>query len=150
MIMCLLLDHGLRVSEVDQLKIKDFNLQAGLFSFYRPKVDQTQTHKMTRDTLWATADYFQHNVGATDQLIKGANRNGELTRTMSIRAITKRVQILGEDIDIDDLSPHDCRHYAATKYARTKNLRELMDIFGWTSPAMAARYIQSAEIVDPE
>ena len=67
---------------------------------------------------------------------------------MSERAITKRVRALGEAIGIEGLSAHDCRHYAATYHAKTKDVKELMDIFGWNSPAMAVRYIESAKVIE--
>ena len=48
---------------------------------------------------------------------------------------------------IGTLSAHDCRHYCATDMARKGyTLKKLMDWFGWTSPAMAMRYVESAEI----
>ena len=50
LIMCLLLDHGLRVSEIAILTRAAFDLKAGTFTFYRPKVDKTQTHELTPDT----------------------------------------------------------------------------------------------------
>ena len=53
LLMCLLLDHGLRVGEVARLKGADFDLKAGELRFYRPKVDKEQTHKLTADTLRA-------------------------------------------------------------------------------------------------
>ena len=46
---CLLLDHGLRVEEVVILTAKAF-MKAGTLTFYRPKVDKIQTHTMTPDT----------------------------------------------------------------------------------------------------
>jgi hypothetical protein len=29
-------------------------------------------------------------------------------------------------------------------------MRDLMDIFGWTSPAMAIRYVEAAKVVEVE
>lgn len=60
-IMALLLEHGLRVGELALLQVADFDLRAGTFSFYRPKVDKIQTHRMTPDTVralavWLTSD----------------------------------------------------------------------------------------------
>ena len=50
LIMCLLLDHGLRVSEIAILTRAALDLKAGTFTFYRPKVNKTQTHELTPDT----------------------------------------------------------------------------------------------------
>ena len=53
LIFCLLLDHGLRVSELIGLRCNDFDLARGTFTVYRQKVDLTQTHRMTRQTTAA-------------------------------------------------------------------------------------------------
>ncbi len=53
LLMCLLLDHGLRCGEAALLEVNDFNPKEGTLNFYRPKVDKEQTHKLTADTLRA-------------------------------------------------------------------------------------------------
>jgi len=158
LLMCLLLDHGLRVSEVAGLKVEDFDLDLNVFIFYRIKTDKTSKHKPTADTLQAAHAYLENDANESGTLFRGSYnkgdpelwRKGELTGVMSERAISKRVRLLGKKIGIENLSPHDCRHYAATKYAKSKTIRELMDIFGWNSTAMAGRYIKSASVVTPE
>jgi integrase len=57
---------------------------------------------------------------------------------------------MGKALGINNLSPHDLRHTRATRLASSKNVRELMDWFGWSSPAMAARYIESAQFITVE
>jgi integrase len=50
---------------------------------------------------------------------------------------------------LEGLSPHDCRHYAATYEARKGTpVDRLVDMFGWNSPAMAFRYIEAAHIAN--
>ena len=58
LLLCLLLDHGLRVGEVAGLEVRDFDLAAGELRFYRPKVDKIQTHRLTADTLAAARAYL--------------------------------------------------------------------------------------------
>ena len=152
LLMCLLLDHGLRVSELAGLTVEAFDLAAGTFTFYRPKVDNTGTHRMTRDTLQAARTYFEEDAPESGQVLRRSNKGGTLRRegAMSTRALNKRVAYLGQQLGILKLSPHDCRHYAATKYAATKSINELMEIFGWNSPAMAIRYIEAAQVTEVE
>lgn len=51
-------------------------------------------------------------------LLRGSRKGGELTHAgMTERAITARVRALGEELDIDGLSAHDCRHYWAMHWA---------------------------------
>jgi integrase len=147
LLMCLLLDHGLRVSEVAILEVENFNLVNGELSFYRPKVDHSTTHETTHDTLLAALAYITQDTNPEGALLRGSVKGGNLVGEMSSRAISKRVSFLGRKIGIANLSPHDCRHYAATYYAKTKKITWLMDFFGWTSPAMAVRYIESAKVI---
>ncbi len=69
---------------------------------------------------------------------------------MAIRGIIKRVRLLGKAAGIDGLPPHDLRRYAATRLAKERSMRDLMDIFRWTSPAMAIRYVEAAKVVKVE
>ena len=150
LLMCLLLDHGLRVGEAAALTVDDFKLDRGELEFYRSKVDKEQTHKLTGDTIRAALAYFQNDAPETGSVWRGSRKGkDDLTaQGFSIRAMNKRVRVLGERAGIEGLSPHDCRHYAATRLAKTKSIKELMDIFGWNSPAMAVRYIEAATIID--
>jgi integrase len=153
LIMCLLLDHGLRVEEVAILTAKAFDMKEGTFTFYRPKVNKIQTHTMTPDTRNAARAYLKH--APADGILwrkssKGTGKlGGQLSETSATRGINKRVELLGRHAGIERLSPHDCRHYAATFEARKGTpVDRLVDMFGWNSPAMAFRYIEAAHIAN--
>ncbi len=154
LIMCLLLDHGLRVSEIVLLTRQSFDLKRGTFTFYRPKVNKTQTHEMTADTRRAVGAYLKHDAPAEGILwrrsSKGTGKLGaQLSETSATRAITKRVELLGRHAGIEGLSAHDARHYDATFEARAGTpINRIMDKFGWNSPAMALRYIEAAKIAN--
>jgi integrase len=154
LIMCLLLDHGLRVSEIAILTRKAFDMKAGTFTFYRPKVDKTQTHTMTADTRNAARAYFQHDAPADGILwrksCKGTGKlAGQLSEQSATRTLTGRVELLARHAGIEGLSAHDARHYAATYEARQGTpVNRLVDMFGWNSPAMAFRYIEAAHIAN--
>jgi integrase len=153
LIMCLLLDHGLRVSEIALFTRKTFDMKAGTFTFYRPKVNKTQTHTMTADTRNAARAYLQH-APAEGTLWRKSSKGtgklgGQLSETSATRTINKRVELLGRHAGIEGLSPHDCRHYDATYEAQDGTpINRIMDKFGWNSPAMALRYIESAHIAN--
>jgi len=133
--MCLLLDHGLRVGEVAALVPGDFDLTRGTLTFYREKVDKTQTHRLTADTLRAARAYIHVY---TEGSLFGVDRT-----------IRSRVKHLGEAVGIVGLSPHDCRHYWATAaMASGTDIKSLQDAGGWSSPAMPLRYAESAEIAN--
>lgn len=148
LLMCLLIEHGMRVSEVVDLQVSDFDLSAGKIRFYRRKIDEQHTHEFTKASGKAIREYFKYDAPAMGALLLGSTKSGKLTgKPMSIRAIQKRVKALGEAIGIDGLSPHDLRHYGADRLAeKGKSTKEIMDWGGWTSPAMAIRYQKAAEV----
>ncbi|MEI8132285.1 MAG: tyrosine-type recombinase/integrase [Leptolinea sp.] len=153
LLLCLLLDHGLRIGEVAGLHATDIDLQTGIFSVYRPKVDKRQIHRLSADTLAAATRYFSIDYSAirnpSPALLAGSAKSGALKGSLSIRAIFNRVRLLGKQIGVMDLSPHDCRHTWATLASRAHTpLERLMDAGGWSSYAMPLRYIQSNEIAN--
>ena len=151
LIMALLLDHGLRVGELAGLTVEALDLDAGMMTFYRPKVDMTQTHRLTAATLTAARRYLaMRPTIAGGGLWVASDRRGQLLpRPMSGRAISKRVGLLGLDVGAVGLSPHDCRHYWATSAAAAgTGVFSLRDAGGWSSVAMPARYVEAAAIAN--
>lgn len=150
LLMALLTDHGLRAGEVSALTVESIDLKAGELRFYRPKVDREACHKLTGDTYRSAALYLDRDAPESGSLWLGSRKSGKLTgEGFSVRGINARVRALGESAGISGLSPHDCRHYAATRLAKRKTLDELCEIFGWSSPAMALRYIERAKVSNP-
>ena len=150
-LMCILLDHGLRASELAGLAVTDIDLAAGLVTFYRSKVDKTQTHKLTPDTARALRRYFDAgDAPAVGALLRASAGPGRLTHAgMTARRLSERVRTLGADVGAVGLSAHDCRHYWATQAARAGTaLDRLQDAGGWSSLAMPARYIEAAAVAN--
>lgn len=149
---CLLADWGLRCGELAGLRVESFDLGAATLTFYREKVDKWATLELstTPSTLQAARAYLEGNgAPARGPLLRASTRSGRLIGAgMSKRAITQRVHDLAKRIlGIDGLSAHDLRHTAASRYGRDKSTKQLMEIFGWASPAMAVRYQQDAETI---
>jgi integrase len=135
LLMCLLLDHGLRVGEVASLTAEDFDLAGGILHFYRSKVDKTQRHQLSSDTL-AAAQACELLMGSGP--LFGVDRS-----------IRRTVGRLGALVGLKGLSPHDCRHAWATFATRAgTSVKALQDAGGWSSPAMPLRYAESAEIAN--
>jgi integrase len=155
LLMCLLLDHGLRVGEVALLTRKNF-IKKGKINFYRPKVDLWQTHLLSADVKAALVAYMASpGNGSTDEempIFRATVRSKNLHNPgYTERAIQHRVKALGEAIGLFDLSPHDCRHYWATKTAQMVedgkiSLLRLQEAGGWNSLNMPRRYVKRAEI----
>jgi integrase len=146
-LMCLLLDHGLRCGEVAGLSPKCLNLAEGTLIFYRQKVDKTQIHKLTRDTLLAAMRYLEI-CKPREYLLMGSRKGGNLEGRMSERAITDRVRELGERIGIKGLSAHDCRHDWAKDAIKNTDIKSLQQAGGWSSSAMPLRYADDAKIAN--
>lgn len=150
-IMALLLDHGLRVGELAGLQVTDVDLAGGRLRFYRPKVDMTQTHKLSRDAKAALQAYIDAgDAPAMGKLLRAsysASRLGDAG--ISERNISERVRYLAGLVGIDGLSAHDLRHAWATQAARNGTpVDRLQDAGGWASPAMPLRYVEAAAVAN--
>lgn len=149
--MMLLLNLGLRVSEIVLLRARDFDLDVGTVTFFRPKVDKTQTHNLINGLADAARTYVVQDITDTDApLLRASLKTGKLSHAGMTRiGIAKRVQQLGAAIGIANLSPHDLRHSWATRAARNgTDAFALRDGGGWSSIAMPARYIEAAQIAN--
>ena len=154
LLVCLFLDHGLRVGEIAILTRKAFDMKAGTLAFYRPKVNKTQTHELTADTRRAASAYLKYDAPQDGiswrRSCKGTGKlSSQMSETSATRALTKRVELLGRHAGIEGLSAHDGRHFWATYEARNNTpVNRLMDAGGWSSPAMPLRYIEAAHIAN--
>ena len=148
LLLCLLLDLGLRSSEAAGLCVENF-AEPGYVTVYRPKTDSVDRMELTADILKALAAYgpYQRKEGI---LLRGSRKNEKLTQqNMSVRAIGGRVKILGRDIlGIWELSPHDLRHTWATRAAKGSNPFVLRDAGGWTNMQTPGRYVERSKIVN--
>jgi len=159
---CLLLEHGLRASEVALLTAEAIDLPQGLLQFYRPKVKGTAhewaSHKLTPATNQIAA-YYLHQlyptalipnsplILATTRLLKNGEGGELLGEGLNRIRISERIAFLGRRLGIPNLSAHDCRHYCATQMARRGyGVDELMAWFGWSSAQTAMRYVTAEEV----
>lgn len=150
-IMALLLDHGLRVGELVNLSINDIDLANKEIVFFRAKVDVTQRHALTPDTLKAIKAYIQSgDAPAMGALLRSSVKGGALAASgMTERSVWVRVGELGKRVGIENFSPHDCRHYWATKAVRKgANPFELMQAGGWTSMQTVKKYVDENTVAN--
>ena len=151
LMMCLLLEHGLRVGEVTGLSAADVDLKEGVLRFFRPKVNKEQVHRLTRETLRAMTAYKSNgDMPLKGQLLRRSKKNEELGDSgMSPRAVSARVRLLGERLGLQGLSAHDCRHFWATSAARAgTDPFVLQEAGGWSSLAMPRRYVEDNDIAN--
>jgi integrase len=162
LLMCLLLDHGLRASELALLKAKDIDLAAGEMRFYRPKIKGTThewtTHQLTAETQ-AVSTYYVKSlypptlledgplILVTTRLLENGEGGQLLSKGLNRVRISERAAWLGKQLGVSKFSAHDCRHYCATKMARLGySVDELIAWFGWTSAQTAMRYVTAVDV----
>jgi integrase len=159
---CLLLEHGLRASEVALIPAEAVNLNEGILHFYRPKVKGSShewgTHKLTAQTSELAVVYLErlyptalpHSnplILATTRLLKNGEGGHLLGEGMNRVRISERIAYLGREVGLEKLSAHDCRHYCATQMARRGyGVDELMAWFGWSSAQTAMRYVKAEDV----
>ncbi len=137
LLMCLLLDHGLRVGEVAILKKTDINLTNKLLTFDRPKVSKAaELHLLTDDTYAAASEYVPTIPDEQARLFD-----------LAVSSIQERVRMLGKAVGIPNLSPHDCRHSYADRAARSgATLDALMQAGGWSNYQTPLGYLKRRTI----
>jgi integrase len=149
LMMCLLIDHGLRVGELAIICVENIDISTGMLHFYRPKVNRQQIHKLSTDSLRAIEIYANYgDLPDQGPLLRKSIKDGSLSSAgMSERAITQRVNFLGVEVGLSGLSAHDCRHYWATNAARHgTDPFTLQEAGGWSSLAMPRRYVEQNNV----
>lgn len=138
LMMCLFLDHGLRVGEFAILKRSQINLKTRLLTFERPKVDKPQKDRLTPDTLAAAKAYLPTVPAGQESLFD-----------LALISIQERVRTLGDACGLQGLSPHDCRHSWATRAAAHGTpLDRLKQAGGWSNLQTPLGYIKESEIAN--
>jgi len=151
LLMCLLLDHGLRVGEIAGLLVENIDFERGLLRFFRSKVGKEQVHRLAPATMKALTAYRDFgDIPHNGKLLRRSHKDDSLGKAgMTSRAITLRVRTLGEVQGIYGMSAHDCRHYWATTAARNgTDPFSLQEAGGWNSLAMPRRYVEEQAIAN--
>ncbi|HWQ47194.1 MAG TPA: site-specific integrase [Longilinea sp.] len=151
LLLCLLLDHGLRAGEAAGLGVDQVDLEEGTLRFYRPKVAKEQTHRLTQDTLAALHAYAAcGGLEPGKPLLRRILKNEQFGQhSMTTRGISLRVELLGDLLGLEHLSAHDCRHFWATSAARHgTDPFVLQEAGGWSSLAMPRRYVEEQAVAN--
>jgi integrase len=154
LLMCILLDLGLRAGEASALTVGGLDLTAETIRVNRKKVGKQQTHRLTEDIL----DILDLIIAAqellpkpTDALIRRSYNDGRLgMQGMGPVTLSRRVHFIASQHGIEGLTAHDCRHFWATWAANQPDvdLFRLQEAGGWTDLKMPRRYTEAAEIAN--
>ena len=161
LILCLVLDLGLRSSEIAGLKLRNVDLESEMMIVYREKTNSTDRLMMTHSIITAMREYINcisplpHS--ANQSLLLAGTRTGVLRLSdVSPSAVSKVVTKYGKQMAIEHnipslekLSAHDGRHQWATDVlAAGTQIDRLQQAGGWKSPAMPLRYANKKEIAN--
>ncbi len=149
LLMCLLLDLGLRISDVIALTMENIDMTARTISLKTKKTGTALNLSMTDDVYNAAAAYFmEYTPAAVDVPIwYGVNKHGQVQGTFSKHSAQMRVTALGLSLGIENFSAHDCRHYWVTAADRGgSSLLAITEAGGWSTPTMPARYVNKGKI----
>ena len=149
-LMCLLLDLGLRISDVIALQPENIDMSARVISVKTKKTGKELKLAMTEDVYQAAARYFQHfTPEAGAPVWYGVNKHGQIQGGFNKHSAQMRIKQLGESAGVHGFSAHDCRHYWVTAADRGgSSLLAITEAGGWTSPTMPARYINKNRIAN--
>ncbi len=142
-----LLDTGMRVSELCDLKVKDYTQESSrlMVTGKGSKTRFVYLGKVSSQSLWSylLERFPSHQPDPEDPLF--AERLGihSLTRTNVLNLIKR----LGVKAEVKDVYPHKFRHTFAVQFLRNGgNVFELQQLLGHSDITMVRRYVQLAQI----
>jgi integrase len=144
LLMGLYIEHAFRVSEVAGLYIEDFDLEQGLVTVYREKTDETQTHRLKKHTLLAASRYLAETGATTGPLFLGYQG-----RRITRYGLYDRVHVLGQQVGLLALSPHDLRHFwTYDALGNATPVDRVQSGGNWKSPTMVLKYARRTGIAN--
>ncbi|HLZ61260.1 MAG TPA: tyrosine-type recombinase/integrase [Ktedonosporobacter sp.] len=152
LLMCLLIEHGLRVSEIVNLNEESIDLEEGTMLVKRSKTYSQNTLKLMPGTYVAALHYLpllrDYATHLLHQESEEAERGHPLFYGYEGARITRfgiydRVRELGNLAGIQQLSPHILRNYWVQDAFRSGNsLDKIQQYGGWKSAIMPLYYAQ--------
>jgi site-specific recombinase XerD len=141
-IQLLLLDCGLRATELCQLRWEDANLEDGDLMVLGKGDKERLVHPGCK-TMRALASYKERSgcPPGTQPLV--LSTRGEALKRNSLLKILRRI---GKRAGVSRVHPHRYRHTFATRFVgATGDSFRLMRALGHTSPQMTVRYVRMAD-----
>jgi integrase/recombinase XerD len=141
-VVLLLLDTGIRASELCDLKLED--MKGSTFKVFG-KGSKERTLPASQDTMQAIQTYLgsRKNVRKSDHLFLS---NKETGTPFTRHSLSNTVLRLGERGNVYNANPHKFRHTFAINYLMNGgDIYTLQDILGHTTLKMVKRYLKIAE-----
>ena len=145
-IQVLLLDCGLRASELSGLQIQDVDLDSGSL-IVMGKGKKERRVRLGRRATRALLLYRERFRPQGDGCFFVSNRGDQLNRDSLRKALNR----IGERAGVPKTHPHRFRSTFATRYvAETGDILRLAVVLGHTSMQMSRRYVQVAALDSPK
>jgi integrase/recombinase XerD len=143
-IIMVLLDTGLRVSELCALTRRDYDRNQGRLIIEHGKGDKQRTvfcGQASQRALWRYL-ITRSDLGASDPLF--ATGRGHSMESAGVRMMIVRC---GERAGVEGATPHRFRHTFAVNFLRNGgNMAALQDMLGHSTLEMVRRYARLAEV----
>lgn len=151
---------GLRMGELRELRVKDFDAQAGTLSITRSvsgsgKNQHVSTPKTQAGTRVVQLDPATVQLVVDHLAVRGISRAGALMFPSSrdveaylpSRTFQLNIKNALKRLGLSHASPHDFRHTAASVAGRTPGVsaRDVQGMLGQSTPGMALRYMKTDE-----
>jgi len=138
------LDCGITVSELSNLKIGDIGFDSGMVNLYRPKTNKRRTVFIETGALARLEDYIRHVRPKVPDDHVFLTEDG---RPMSGHRIQQNLYRIGIKAGLSKkLSPHHLRHTFAYLWLRYgKNLDQLRQLLGHSDVKTSEIYLHTAE-----
>lgn len=144
-IILLLLDTGLRATELCSLKVGDVTLKTGRISVQGKgaKHRYVWAASVTRHALWQYVSERAAGSDPSQPLFLSTGRN----RAIGRRWLARRLKKLGERAGVDGVYPHRFRHTFAVQYLRNGgDVFTLQILLGHSSLKMVRHYARLADV----
>jgi site-specific recombinase XerD len=146
-ILLLLIDSGLRASELCSLRRGDLDFQ-GYRCVVQGKGKKQRMVPFGRTTAKALWQYLREDAREPSEPLFTGDRGIRAGEPMTRSGLGQLVRKLGRKTGIEATrcSPHTCRHYFAVEFLRAGgNLFTLKELLGHTTLAMVNRYVSLAQ-----
>ncbi len=152
LLFAILLDMGLRESEVITLTWNSINPETRVMTWHRKKTNNDGVELVSRDILEALEDYSKAMQERGEELSGGLfakiNKGDVIAgRGLTTDAVKLIVRNAGDRVGIDHLSPHDLRHSMATRaYLADIPVISIQRRLGHSTASTTERYIDTEKL----
>jgi len=150
LIMCLLLDQGMKSKDIACLRSELVDIDLGFFYLERSNMGK-QSYKMTNDTFNAIQKVFEYyDVNVPGPLIVRSNRiiinSKAYQQPISKRSFWYVINKIGKSVGLDNLTENDCRVYWVSKAVRSgSSMLDLQRAGGWTNIQSVLHHLYEIE-----